>query len=179
MTIKKHYAAVILVHPDHVSNLPETIKRYEEFLSKDGGVVHRSEDWGKKTLAYSINDVRKANYLLFNFEVSVKALEDFKKFLEFNDAVIRMLIMRVKGPQTAETAMSVIAKDEKANMKQIASKFPKDFMNIPWMKANLTELGSIMPARNTELSASVQRALSHSVKVARYLALIPYCDRHV
>lgn len=175
---KNHYAAVILVHPDHVSDIPQTVKRYEEMLSKDGGVVHRSEDWGKKSLAYTIKDVRKANYLLFNFETTAKHQEEFKKFLEFNDAVIRMLIIRTKGPETAETAMAVMAKDEKANTRQIASKYPKNFMNIPWMKANITELGTIMPARNTELSATLQRALSHSVKVARFLALIPYCDRH-
>lgn len=176
---KNHYAAVILVHPDHVSDIPETIDRYKKILGEHGGVVHRAEDWGKKSLAYTIKDVRKANYLLFNFEVTAKQQEEFKKFLEFNDAVIRMLIMKVKKAETAATAMAVMAKDENINPRQIASKYPKDFMNVPWMKANINEVGTIMPARNTELSATLQRALSHSVKVARYLALIPYCDRHV
>lgn len=175
---KKHYAAVILVHPDHVNDIPQTIERYKDILSKDGGVVHRAEDWGKKSLSYTIKGVRKANYLLFNFETTVKHQEEFKKFLEFNDAVIRMLVLTVKQAETAGTAMLALAKDEKANLRQIASKYPKDFMNVPWIKSHITELGTILPARNTELSAKLQRALSHSVKLARYLALIPYCDRH-
>ena len=178
MTTKYHYEAVILIHPDFLTDIGQTIEHYKAMLTKDGGIVHRAEDWGKKTLAYTINDVRKANYLLFNFEVSVEQQEEFKKYLEFNDAVIRMLVRRIKTAKTAETAMRVLAKDESSNMRQIANKYPKDYMNLPWMKANVNETGTIMPARNTELSATLQRALSRSVKLARFLSIIPYCDRH-
>lgn len=178
MTNKRHYEAVILIHPDHLSDISQTIERYTSILQKDGGVVHRSEDWGKKSLSYTISDVRKANYLLFNFETTPELQEEFKKFLDFNDAVIRMLIRSVKRAETAATAMLALAKDDQANLKQIAFKYPKNYMNLPWMRANLHEIGSILPSRTTELSSAQQRALSYSVKIARFLALIPYCDRH-
>ena len=178
MTQKRHYEAVILIHPDYVSNIPQTIESYTKMLEKNNGVVHRSEDWGKKTLSYIISDVRKANYLLFNFETTPEMQEEFKKSLDFNDAVIRKLIRVVKKAETASTAMLALAKDEQANLKQIAFRYPKNYMNVPWMKSNIHEIGSILPSRTTELCSRQQKTLSKSIKLARFLALIPYCDRH-
>lgn len=174
----KHYESVILIHPDHGGDIPQTIERFKNFLTKDGGKVHRAEDWGKILMAYTISDTKKAVYLLFNFEVTAEKQREFQEFLDFNDAVIRRLIFNVKSAETKETAMALLARDENFNAKKIAVKFPKDYKNIPWMQSNLNPTGTIMPARNTELSSADQRKLSHSVKIARYLALIQYCDRH-
>lgn len=107
----RHYEIVFLVHPDQSEQVPSMVERYEGIIKKHQGIVHRKEDWGRRQLAYSINDVHKAHYILMNVECNLDALEELKNLFKFNDAIIRNLIINQKYAVTAESVM--MKKDSK------------------------------------------------------------------
>lgn len=90
----RHYEIVFLVHPDQSEQVPGMVERYKKIIEEDGGKVHRHEDWGRRQLAYSINNVHKAHYILLNVECGDKALAEIEDNFRYNDAVIRSLIIR-------------------------------------------------------------------------------------
>lgn len=90
----RHYEIVFLVHPDQSEQVPSMVERYKKIIEEDGGKVHRHEDWGRRQLAYSINNVHKAHYILLNIECGEKALAEIEDNFRYNDAVIRNLIIR-------------------------------------------------------------------------------------
>jgi small subunit ribosomal protein S6 len=92
----RHFEVVFLVHPDQSEQVPAMIDRYRAIIEKDGGSIHRLEDWGRRQLAYPINKVLKAHYVLMNIECDQEALDGLSGAFRFNDAVIRNLIMRCK-----------------------------------------------------------------------------------
>jgi small subunit ribosomal protein S6 len=106
----RHYEIVFLVHPDQSEQVPAMVERYEGIVSKQGGVIHRKEDWGRRQLAYPMNDVHKAHYILVNIECDQVALEELKTAFKFNDAILRHLIICQKH---AVTNPSVMMKKEK------------------------------------------------------------------
>lgn len=89
----RHYEIVFLVHPDQSDQVPAMIKRYQSLISEKGGKIHRLEDWGRRQLAYPINKVRKAHYVLMNAECDAKTLDEIKNNFRFNDAILRNLIL--------------------------------------------------------------------------------------
>jgi len=94
----RHYEVVFLVHPDQSDQVPGMIQRYEALIQRGGGAVHRKEDWGRRQLAYLIDKVHKAHYVLMNIEVNQETLRELENAFRFNDAVIRNLIIGRKGP---------------------------------------------------------------------------------
>ena len=90
----RHYEIVFMVHPDQSEQVPSMIERYTAVIEKDGGKLHRLEDWGRRQLAYPINKIHKAHYVLMNVEASNDAMEELTTTFRFNDAVIRNLVMR-------------------------------------------------------------------------------------
>lgn len=92
----RHFEVVFLVHPDQSEQVPAMIDRYQTIIEKDGGRIHRLEDWGRRQLAYPINKVLKAHYVLMNIECDQEALDGLNGAFRFNDAVIRNLIIRCK-----------------------------------------------------------------------------------
>lgn len=90
----RHYEIVFLVHPDQSEQVPAMVERYTNTIEADGGKVHRFEDWGRRHLAYSINDVHKAHYILMNVECSQTALDELATNFRYNDAVLRNLVIR-------------------------------------------------------------------------------------
>ena len=106
----RHYEVVFMVHPDQSEQVPGMIERYTAVITKDGGQVHRLEDWGRRQLAYHINKVHKAHYILMNVEASNDAMEELTTTFRYNDAVIRNLVIRRDEPVTEE---SLIMKAEK------------------------------------------------------------------
>jgi len=90
----RHYEVVFLVHPDQSEQVPAMLERYKQGIEKDGGKIHRLEDWGRRQLAYSINKVHKAHYILMNIEASQAALEELATNFRYNDAVLRNMIMQ-------------------------------------------------------------------------------------
>jgi len=106
----RHYEVVFLVHPDQSEQVPGMIERYTQLMSESGGKVHRLEDWGRRQLAYPINKIHKAHYVMMNIECNGEALEELSTLFKYNDAVLRNLVIKTKAPVTEE---SLILKGER------------------------------------------------------------------
>ena len=92
----RHYEIVFLVHPDQSEQVPAMIERYKSSIEAGNGTIHRLEDWGRRQLAYPIQNLVKAHYVLFNIEVEQAILAELTESFRFNDAVLRHLIMKNK-----------------------------------------------------------------------------------
>lgn len=103
----RHYEVVFLVHPDQSEQVPAMIERYRTTVESKGGKIHRLEDWGRRQLAYPIQKLAKAHYVLMNIECGTEELEELESAFRFNDAVLRNLIISRKE---AETDPSLLAK---------------------------------------------------------------------
>lgn len=103
----RHYEIVFLVHPDQSEQVPAMIERYRGTIEGDGGAIHRLEDWGRRQLAYPIQKLHKAHYVLMNIECTTAVLEEINSAFRFNDAVIRSMVINRKE---AETEPSLLAK---------------------------------------------------------------------
>ena len=106
----RHYEIVFMVHPDQSEQVPAMVERYTQIIEKEGGKVHRLEDWGRRQLAYTINKVHKAHYVLMNVEASKEAMDELTTIFRYNDAVIRNLVIKMDEPVLEE---SLIMKAEK------------------------------------------------------------------
>ena len=107
----RHYEVVFIVHPDQSEQVPAMIERYRTLVSSTGGTMHRLEDWGRRQLAYPIQKIHKAHYVLMNIECTLEALAELEHGFKFNDAVLRHLTM---GTKTAAIAPSPMMKEEKS-----------------------------------------------------------------
>lgn len=110
----RHYEVVFLVHPDQSEQVPAMVERYESIITKEDGVVHRKEDWGRRQLAYPINEIHKAHYILMNIECNQTVIDELKKAFKFNDAILRNLILNRKEAITEESVMVKKDKDSRA-----------------------------------------------------------------
>ena len=110
----RHYEIVFLVHPDQSEQVGGMVERYTKLIEEDGGKIHRLEDWGRRQLAYAINNVHKAHYVMLNVECTGKALAELEDNFRYNDAVIRNLVIRRDGPDT-EQSLIMKYKDEKGD----------------------------------------------------------------
>ena len=90
----RHYEVVFLVHPSQSEQVPAMVERYRGNLEKRGGIVHRFEDWGRRQLAYPINKIHKAHYVLMKVECDREAIDELESAFRFNDAVLRNMIIR-------------------------------------------------------------------------------------
>ena len=106
----RHYEIIFMVHPDQSEQVPGMIERYSNVITKDGGQIHRLEDWGRRQLAYHINKIHKAHYVMMNVEATNEAMEELTTTFRYNDAVIRNLVIRRDEAVTEE---SLIMKSEK------------------------------------------------------------------
>ena len=95
-----HYEIVLLFHPDQSEQVPAMMERYTNTVTEAGGSIHRSEDWGRRQLAYPINDLHKAHYILWNIECSVEVLDELTTTFRFNDAVLRNMVLKRKDAVT-------------------------------------------------------------------------------
>lgn len=102
----RHYEIVFLVHPDQSEQVPAMIDRYRSIIEADDGTIHRLEDWGRRQLAFPINKIHKAHYVLMNIECTGKVLEELKSAFRFNDAVIRDLILSRKEAVTDQSPLA-------------------------------------------------------------------------
>lgn len=105
----RHYEVVFLVHPDQSEQVPAMIERYKSMIEADGGKIHRLEDWGRRQLAFPMEHLAKAHYVLMNIEVSQAVLDELLSGFRFNDAVLRHLVIKTKE---AVTEMSAIMKNK-------------------------------------------------------------------
>ncbi|MDP3123419.1 MAG: 30S ribosomal protein S6 [Thiobacillus sp.] len=107
----RHYEIVFIVHPDQSEQVPAMIERYKSNITTRGGVVHRLEDWGRRQMAYPIQKVHKAHYVLMNIECDQEALDELEHGFKFNDAVLRHLTVK---RDDAVTTASPMMKEEKS-----------------------------------------------------------------
>lgn len=101
----RHYEIVYLVHPDQSEQVGAMADRYKGVIEEGGGIVHRYEDWGRRQLAYPINKIHKAHYILMNVEVDQNTLDEIENLFRFNDTIIRNLVLKMKGPHTEASMM--------------------------------------------------------------------------
>ena len=113
----RHYEVVFLVHPDQSEQVPSMTDRYTQLVTESNGKVHRMEDWGRRQLAYPINKIHKAHYVLMNIECSKEVLDELVTLFRFNDAVLRNLIIKCKEAITEE---SFILKGERESKERRA-----------------------------------------------------------
>ena len=108
----RHYEIVFLVHPDQSEQVPGMLERYKSLVESKGGAVHRSEDWGRLQLAYTIAKLHKAHYLLLNIECDAETLEELESIFRFNDAILRHLTIR-RSEAVTEPSIMLKRKEEK------------------------------------------------------------------
>ena len=102
----RHYEIVLLVHPDQSGQVPAMLERYTATIEKTGGKIHRTEDWGRRKLAYSIEKLHKAHYLLLNIECDQVALDELSHNFRYNDAVLRNLVLSKKEAVTTASQLN-------------------------------------------------------------------------
>ncbi len=110
----RHYEICIIVHPDQSEQVPAMIERYKALIAEQGGTIHRIEDWGRRTLAYPIEKLVKAHYLLLNIECGQETLDEIENGFRFNDAVLRHLTVKTKKAETEPSPMMRIVEKEEA-----------------------------------------------------------------
>ena len=109
----RHYEVVFLVHPDQSEQVSGMVERYTKAIKDDGGQIHRVEDWGRRQLAYSINKIHKAHYIMLNIECSEAALEELTTNFRYNDAVLRHLVIREDDAIVDESPIMKAEKDSR------------------------------------------------------------------
>lgn len=182
----RHYEIILLVHPDQSEQVPEMIKRHEQMITDKKGKVHVTEDWGRRQLAYPINKLHKAHYLLTNIECDADTLQELETSFRFNDSIIRKLVLQRREPRAVASGIMQAQKDDdkkepgrkKSQRLSLSQLHTVDYSHIDVLLGFVMENGRIVPSRITGTSARDQRRIAHAVKLARLLALLPYCDQH-
>ena len=109
----RHYEIVFLVHPDQSEQVPAMIERYSKLINDDGGTVHRLEDWGRRQLAYPIDKIHKAHYVLMNVEASQVVMDEMATNFRYNDAVLRNLVVRCDEAVAEESPILKAERDSR------------------------------------------------------------------
>jgi SSU ribosomal protein S6P len=109
----RHYEVVVMVHPDQSDQVPAMTERYRSMVEVGGGQVHRLEDWGRRQLAFPVAEVHKAHYILINFECEPATLAEMESAFQFNDAVIRHLVVRKDRAVTAPSPQFKAPEEER------------------------------------------------------------------
>jgi small subunit ribosomal protein S6 len=118
----RHYEIVFLVHPDQSEQVPAMIDRYRSMIEGGNGVIHRLEDWGRRQLAYQINKIHKAHYVLMNIECGQEILNELESAFKFNDAVLRWLTLKKKEAVTVASPMMKEKEEELRREKEAAER---------------------------------------------------------
>ncbi len=121
----RHYEIVFMVHPDQSEQVPAMIERYTNSIIEAGGKIHRLEDWGSRQLAYPINKLHKAHYVLMNVEAPQEVIDELETTFRYNDAVLRNAIMRTKHAVTEASPM-VKAREERKAVAEVETNDTED-----------------------------------------------------
>lgn len=114
----RHYEIVFMVHPDQSEQVSGMIQRYTDLINAAEGKIHRLEDWGRRQLAYPINKLHKAHYVLMNIEAPQSVIDELETSFRYNDVVIRNMIMRTKDAVTEASVMAAAAKEDRREAKK-------------------------------------------------------------
>lgn len=108
----KHYEIVLMIHPDQSDQLQTMLDKYRSIIEEKGGKIHRFEDWGRRQLAYPIEKLHKAHYILFNIECGTESLDKLQENLRYNDAILRRLVISKKEAVTESSVMMQTSEKE-------------------------------------------------------------------
>ena len=117
----RHYELCVIVHPDQSEQVPLMIERYKNLVLEQGGKVHRIENWGRRQLAYPIDKLVKAHYVLMNIECTSETLAEIENGFRFNDAILRHLTVKMKKAETGPSVMMKTVEKEEARKAQAAT----------------------------------------------------------
>jgi len=145
---------VFLVHPDQSEQVPGMVERYGASVAAGGGTVHRSEDWGRRQLAYPINKIHKAHYILMNIECGQDVLDELNSTFRYNDAVIRSMVIRRNDAVTGESPIMKLENAEKAD------KEARERRNAARIKAEAAEKAAAKPEEPAAPAVEVTEAES-------------------
>jgi len=134
----RHYEVVLLVHPDQSDQLSDMLKRYQDLVTKNGGNVHRVEDIGRLQLAYTIKDMHKAHYVLMNLECDSKTLSEIESSFEFNDSIMRHLVVRMADAETSPSKLFLLHGKNK-KQKQVGTEVSDNDNKTKQDKIKVTE----------------------------------------
>ena len=129
----RHYEIVFLVHPDQSDQVPAMVKKYSGIISSKGGKIHRDEDWGRRQLAYPINKIHKAHYILMNIECGKDVIDELSSNFKFNDAVIRNMIIKRKSAVSEKSSILLDDEDSDKNSNSV------DKVEISSIESNYVE----------------------------------------
>lgn len=115
----RHYEIVFMVHPDQSEQVPGMIQRYTDMITAAEGTIHRLEDWGRRQLAYPINKLHKAHYVLINIEAPQSVIDELETSFRYNDVVIRNMIMRTKVAVTEASAMAAAKEERRDDRREV------------------------------------------------------------
>ncbi len=121
----RHYEIVFLVHPDQSDQVSSMVERYRSLIEKNKGVVYRLEDWGRRQLAYPINKIHKAHYVLLNIECDDKVLKEIENNFRFNDAVLRHLVL-LRRYAITESSLMLKQKDGRRSKADKQGSYPNE-----------------------------------------------------
>ena len=122
----RHYEIVFIVHPDQSEQVPAMIERYRTLVTSKGGQIHRLEDWGRRQLAYPIQKIHKAHYVLMNIECNQETLDELEHAFRFNDAVLRHLTVKTKAAITEPSEMMKEEKSRTVPMESVSVTAPAE-----------------------------------------------------
>ena len=152
----RHYEIVFLVHPDQSEQVPAMIDRYKALVESNGGKVHRLEDWGRRQLAYSINKIHKAHYVLMNVECDQAVRDEIETAFRFNDAVLRNLIIK-RDEAITDVSILAKAKDEAdAADRKAAAARPAPVAETAPVAKTVTEAADNSDNSDAETTASAE-----------------------
>ncbi|MDG1751915.1 MAG: 30S ribosomal protein S6 [Thalassotalea sp.] len=115
----RHYEIVFMVHPDQSEQVPGMIQRYTDLINAAEGKIHRLEDWGRRQLAYPINKLHKALYVLINIEAPQSVIDELETSFRYNDVIIRNMIMRTKNAVTEASAMASAKEERRDDRREV------------------------------------------------------------
>jgi small subunit ribosomal protein S6 len=178
-----HYEILLIIRSEHADRIPEIIEKHKHIVEQAKGSIDRLEEWGSRNLAYPIDDVMKGHYLLMNVTCSVAEKDQLEDYYKFNDLILRKLVLKCKKADVDKTLMmkTIEADANDTRMPKVTSfksKEEVDYKSKRILKYYVMETGRIVPSRLTNTSMLMQRKIAKAVKLARFIALLPYCDRH-
>jgi small subunit ribosomal protein S6 len=127
----RHYEIVFMVHPDQSEQVSGMIQRYTDLINTAEGKIHRLEDWGRRQLAYPINKLHKAHYVLMNIEAPQSVIDELETSFRYNDVILRNMIMRTKDAVTEASPMAVSKDDRRDDNREVKREVKKDVVEAP------------------------------------------------
>jgi small subunit ribosomal protein S6 len=115
----KKYEAVIVLNPNLSSKVDNFKKDFEKLLKDNSFNIVKTEDIGRRQLAYSIANHNKGHYILFNLEGDPSKLLEIETKIKYNESIIRHLFLVVKEHNGEDSSLFVESKNKKPEASEV------------------------------------------------------------